>query len=96
MMELFRLQMRTAQMLVEASSVINIRMLGMAGVISSDAGEMKRMVTEKQTAFMESGRAAMGALMAGKSAAQAYGVALTPIGRTTRANSRRLAKRKSA
>ena len=56
MMELFRLQMRTAQMLVEASSVINIRMLGMAGVISS----------------------------------------LTPIGRTTRANSQRLVKRKSA
>lgn len=93
MMELFRLQMRTAQMMLEASSVINMRMLGMAGVIPADAKENRRMVTEKQSAFAESGRAAMAALMSGKSAAHAYGVALAPIGRTTSANSKRLTKR---
>ncbi|SFI36851.1 antifreeze protein [Jannaschia pohangensis] len=95
-MELFRLQLRTAQMLVEAQSVMSMRMLGMAGVLRPDADENMRMVTEKQTAFAQSGLAAIGALMAGKTPAQVYGMALTPIGRTTRANSKRLTRRKTA
>ncbi|WP_299651654.1 antifreeze protein [uncultured Jannaschia sp.] len=93
MMELLRLQMRTAQMMMEAQTVIGLRMLGMAGVMSAAPDENTRMVTEKQTAFAQSGLAAVGALMAGKTPAQAYGMALTPIGRATRANSRRLSRR---
>ncbi len=92
-MELMRLQMRTAQMLIEAQTVIGLRMMGMAGVMTAAPGENTRMVTEKQTAFAQSGIAAMGALMAGKTPAQAYGLALTPIGQATRANSRRLSRR---
>ena len=92
MLELMRLQMRTAQMLMEAQTVIGLRMLGMAGMMNAAPGENARMVTEKQTAFAQSGIAAFGALMAGKTPAQAYGLALTPIGRTTRANSRRLSR----
>lgn len=94
MFELFRLQMRTAQMLVEAQTVIGLRMLGMAGIMRADEGENLRMVSEKQAAFAQSGLAAAGALMAGKTIAQVYGLALTPIGRTTRANSRRLSVRR--
>ena len=95
MLELFRLQMRTAQMMAEAQTVIGIRMLGMAGVLPSAKGENQRMISEKQTAFAQSGIAAATALMAGKSLTQAYGLALTPIGRTTSANSRRLTTRKT-
>lgn len=94
MLELFRLQMRTARMLAEAQTVIGVRMMGLAGLMPSEEGEMQRMVAEKQTAFALSGLAAMRALMAGKTPAQAYGLALTPIGRTTRANSIRLTTRR--
>ncbi|WP_143114691.1 antifreeze protein [Jannaschia rubra] len=82
-------------MLVEAQGVIGMRMMGMTGMFPADAGETTRMVSEKHTAFTESGMAVMGALMAGKTPAQAYGMGLTPIGRTTRANSRRLARQMS-
>lgn len=94
MFELFRLQMRTAQMLVEAQTVVGLRMLGLAGIMRADEGENLRMVSEKQAAFAQSGFAAANALMMGKTIAQAYGLALTPIGRTTRANSRRLSARR--
>ncbi|CTQ50871.1 antifreeze protein [Jannaschia donghaensis] len=92
MMDIFRLQMRTARMLVEAQSVIGLRMMGMAGMTSADPDETLRMVTEKQTAFAAAAMAGAGALLAGKTPTQAYGLALTPIGRTTRANSKRLGK----
>ncbi|WP_139176614.1 antifreeze protein [Jannaschia faecimaris] len=77
-------------MLVEAQGVINMRMMGMAGLVPSHADEGLRMVAEKHTVFMESALAGTGALLAGKTPAQAYGLALTPIGRTTHANSKRL------
>ncbi|MCK0166848.1 antifreeze protein [Jannaschia sp. S6380] len=93
MLELLRLQMRTTQMLIEAQTVIGLRVMGMAGG-SAAPGENLRMITEKQTAFAQSGLAAMGAVLSGKTPAQTYGLALTPIGRTTRANSRRLAHRR--
>lgn len=92
MIDIFKLQMRTAQMLVEAQSVVNIRMMGMAGLVPSRSDETTRMITEKQTAFVESAMAGAGALMAGKTPVQAYGLALTPIGKATRANSKRLTR----
>lgn len=94
MLELLRLQMRTMQMMAEAQTVIGIRMMGMAGIMPAARGENRRMIAEKQSAFALSGLAAARAMMAGKSMAQAYGLALAPIGRTTRANSRRLTARK--
>lgn len=93
MLELWRLQMRTARMMAEAQLVIGIRMLGMAGIVPSDAGETGRMVREKQAAFARSGMAMAGAMMTGKSPLQASGRGLTPIARTTRANAKRLTKR---
>jgi hypothetical protein len=92
MFEMFRLQMRTTQMLVEAQTVIGMRLLGMAGVMPAARGENMRMVTEKQDAFAKSGMAAMRSMMAGHSPVQTYTAALAPIGRTTQANSRRLTK----
>ncbi|MEM7488980.1 MAG: antifreeze protein [Pseudomonadota bacterium] len=92
MFELMKLQWRTAEMMMQAQTVIGLRLLGMAGVLPSRSDEILRMVTEKQAAFAQSGLAAMGAVLSGKTPAQAYGLALTPIGRRTRANSRRLTK----
>ena len=93
-MTLWQLQMRTARMMIEAQNVMTLRMMGMAGLLPADPGETARMVTEKQAAFAKSGMAAMGAIMAGRSPAEVYGRALTPIGRATRSNSRRLGKPK--
>lgn len=93
MTDIFRLQMRTARMLIEAQGVVTLRMMGMAGLIPSRADETARMVTEKQTAFAQSAVAGATALMTGRTPAQAYGAALTPIGKTTRANSKRLTRK---
>ena len=93
MLELLRLQTRTARMLIEAQTVIGMRVLGMTGILPAAEGESLRMVTEKQTAFATAAIAATTALMSGKTPMQAYGLALTPIGRATRANSKRLTQR---
>jgi hypothetical protein len=90
MIEFLQLQWSTAEMMRDAQTVFGMRVLGMAGVVPSEPDENVRMVTEKQTAFAQSGIAAMGALMSGKTPVQAYGAALEPIERTTRANSARL------
>ena len=92
MTELMRLQWATARMMAEAQTVIGLRMLGMAGVLPAAKGENARMVAEKQKAFADAGVAATTAWMTGGGAVGAWNAALTPIGRTTRANSKRLSK----
>ena len=92
MVELFRLQMDTAKMLVEAQTVIALRVLGMAGVLPAAKGENLRMVSEKQTAFARAWMDATTAMMTGEGTQRAYARALAPIGRTTAANSRRLTR----
>jgi hypothetical protein len=91
--DMMRLQMDTALMLTDAQTVIGLRVLGMTGMLRAAPGENVRMVTEKHSAFAEAGIAATEALMSGKSPAQVYDAALQPIGRHTRANSRRLTPR---
>lgn len=91
--EMMRLQFATARMMAEAQTVIGLRMLGMAGVLPAAKGENARMVAEKQRAFTEAGWAATRSMMTGAGPMAAWGAALTPIGRTTRANSKRLSKR---
>ena len=93
MMNLLSLQMRTARMMLEAQTVIGLRMMGMAGLVTARPDENIRMITEKQAAFAKAAMAGATALMTGGTMAQAYGRALTPIGRTTRANAKRLSKR---
>jgi hypothetical protein len=90
MVELFRLQMKTAQMLVEAQTVIALRLMGAAGVLPAAKGENLRMVTEKQEAFATAWMDAATAVMTGKGSQAVYASALAPIGMATRANSRRL------
>lgn len=92
MWELMNLQMRTARMMAEAQTVIAMRMLGLAGILPAAKGENRRMIAEKQAAYANAGMAAAGAMMAGATPLQAWSAALSPIGRTTRANSRRLTR----
>ncbi|WP_167767012.1 antifreeze protein [Jannaschia formosa] len=93
MLQVFRLQMQTARMMVEAQTVIGMRMMGMAGLMPAAQGETLLMVTEKQTAFADAWMAGAQAMLSGASPGQVYGKALAPIGRATSANSRRLTRR---
>ncbi len=88
------LSMRTAQMMFEAQAVIGMRMLGMAGGWPVSPSENTRMIVEKGPAFMRASGAAMTAAMKGKRPDQIAEAALKPIGRKTRANAKRLSRRR--
>ncbi len=81
-------------MLADANMVIGMRMLGMAGGWPVAPSENARMVHEKWPAFVDAGGAAISAAMKGKRPDQIADAALKPIGRKTRANAKRLAKRR--
>ncbi|MFY0635094.1 MAG: antifreeze protein [Vannielia sp.] len=87
---LIRLQMQMAMMTMEASAVIWMRMMGMAGAWNVTGGENARMVREKQVAFVKAAQGASLAAMGGRDVAAA---ALRPLRQKTRSNVSRLAKR---
>lgn len=87
---LMRLQSQTMMMGMEASAVIWMRMMGMAGAWNVTGGENALMLREKQVAFVKSAQDASLAAMGGRDVAAA---ALRPLRRKTRANVRRLGKR---
>lgn len=80
-------------MMIEAQTVIGLRMLGMWGMWNLGPLEHRRMWTEKADAAHRSGRAMAGALMSGASPAEAALAAVKPVRRHTRANVRRLTRR---
>lgn len=80
------------RMATEAQMVIGMRMLGMAGLWTVSPGENSRMLSEKQTAFRESGTAAMKAAFSGRDLAGVMRAAAVPLQRTTGANLRRLSR----
>lgn len=88
------LGIRTAQMLVEANSVIAFRVLGMAGHWPVSPSENSRMVLEKGPAFIRAYGDAAQAMMKGKRPDEIAEAALRPISRKTRSNAKRLSRRK--
>ena len=88
------LGVRTAQMLAEAQSVIAFRLLGMVGGWPVSPSETTRMVTEKGPAFLRAYGDAATAALKGKRPDEIAVAALKPIGRKTRANAKRLSRRK--
>ena len=92
MREVMGLQLAAARMLLEAQTVIGLRMLGMMGVLPAARGENGRMVREKQRAFAEAGMAAGRAALTGAAPVAIWSAALAPVGRVTGANARRLTK----
>lgn len=90
---MMRLSHQLAWMSVEAGSVIWMRGLGMMGLWNVSKSENLRMITEKQAAFAEAGRAAHSAIWHGKTPDAALAAAVKPIRRATKSNSLRLGRR---
>jgi len=66
-LDLMRLSMNTSLMLMQANSVIAMRMMGMAGAWRVSPQENNRMVSEKMRAGMKSGLAAQAVALSGGS-----------------------------
>jgi hypothetical protein len=76
----------------EAQRVIALRLAKVVAGGAAAEAECRRMVTEKVSAAIEAQTAAAFALARGKNMEAAVGLALVPIRRTVRANSRRLSR----
>jgi methyl coenzyme M reductase subunit C len=90
--DLMRLSVNTSMMLMQANSVIAMRMMGMAGGWTVSPRENTRMVNEKMRAGRKSGLAAQRSAFAGGSMTDIAEAALAPVQRTTAANARRLTR----
>lgn len=80
-------------MMVEAQSVIQMRMMGMAGLWSVAPTENSRMVTEKLEAMVKATTDAGNVTLRGGSPDEIAAAAIAPMRNATRANSKRLTKR---
>ncbi|WP_238547654.1 antifreeze protein [Meridianimarinicoccus roseus] len=85
--------LQLATMLAEAQMVVTLRVLGQFGLWAVTPGENRRMVSEKPQAFLKSANAALAAAQAGKRPDQVLSAAVKPLGRKTRSNMHRLARR---
>ncbi|MFT4012922.1 MAG: antibiotic ABC transporter [Paracoccus sp. (in: a-proteobacteria)] len=90
----FLLWQQVSQMALEAQMVIAMRTAGMMGLIHQDAGEPHRMFLEKADAASEAVQSALRAAGRGRRADEVMAAALRPYRRRTKANVRRLARRK--
>jgi hypothetical protein len=82
-----------ATMLAEAQMVVTYRVLGHMGLWATAPGETTRMIREKPAIFVKSAMAAASAAQAGKRPDEILSAAVGPVGRKTRSNMRRLARR---
>lgn len=91
---LWTLGLQTTWMLAEAQTVVALRLWGMAGLWPVSPSETSRMLGEKWPAFIQSAGAAGAAMMKGHAPDRVAEAALHPIRKATRANSRRLSRRR--
>ncbi len=91
--EMMRVSFSTGMMMIEAQSVITMRLWGMAGLWNLGPGESQRMWTEKAHAARQSGQAATRAVIQGATPGQVALAAIQPVRRKTRANVKRLVQR---
>ena len=84
---------KVATMLGEAQMVIAYRVLGQMGLWSTGPNETARMFREKPAAFVQAAAAAMTAAQSGRRPDEILAAAVGPLGRRTRANMHRLARR---
>jgi hypothetical protein len=80
-------------MMLEAQSVVAMRVAGMVGLWDVTPAEDARMVREKSDAAAESARAMTRVALAGGTAGAAALAGLEPLRRRTQANAKRLALR---
>lgn len=83
-----------ARMGFEAQLVIGMRVAGMMGLANQPVTEPLRMVAEKQHAATEAMQALIVGAARGDSPDTLFSAAMTPYSRRTRANTRRLARRR--
>lgn len=88
----YALSVQSAQMALEAQTVVALRLLGMAGLWAVPHADDMRMVLEKPDAFVRSATAASQAMLSGKRPDQIATAAIKPLRRKTRANARRLTR----
>ncbi|MGO4906900.1 antifreeze protein [Pseudorhodobacter sp. W20_MBD10_FR17] len=89
---LFDNAIEMSMMMIEAQSVIHMRLMGMAGLWKVCPQENSRMVTEKLEAMMQATSDAGQATLRGGSADEITAAAIAPMRNATRANSERLGK----
>lgn len=89
------LGVRTAQMMAAANSVITLRTLGAFGLWPIAASEARRMWMEKPGAIAESAGRATTAMIELKRPDQIIDAAIIPFEQRTRANSKRLSRRRA-
>lgn len=94
-LDYWRVALQATQILAESQAVIALRLSGMAGFWPIGEAETGRMVSEKVTAGAQAGQAALRAGLAGASLPDIAMAAMKPVGRQTRANARRLKKKKA-
>ncbi len=87
---LFAVQMKWAGLVMEAQTVMTLRLLAMAGWIPARPGENTRMVLEKGPAISRSAAAATDALLRGKTPDEVFIAAMAPVTRRVRSNRKRL------
>ncbi|KGJ04099.1 antibiotic ABC transporter [Paracoccus halophilus] len=90
----FLLWQQMARMSWEAQLVIALRTAGMLGLLRQDHSEPHRMVAEKANAATEAMHAAIRAAGRGERADRVMAAALRPYRRRTKANVRRLSRKK--
>lgn len=90
--DLFNLQLRLVTLMVEAQSVMSLRLMGMSGMIPAHRGENARMFHEKGTAMTNAYAAATQAMIAGGRPDQVLSAAIAPVGARVRANRKRLTR----
>lgn len=89
-LSLLNLNLGLATLLLEAQTVVALRLLGLSGAIPSHPGELHRMISEKPAAYTEAWLRAAEAVVAGESADMIIKAATRPLHRKVRANKRRL------
>ncbi|MFV0410570.1 MAG: antibiotic ABC transporter [Paracoccus sp. (in: a-proteobacteria)] len=92
MAEATRLWTQFTQIGLDSQMVIGMRVAGMMGLLPSHKDEPWRMVQEKLDAAQEAGVAIGQAIWRGETADRVMAAALTPYGKRTNANARRLSR----
>ena len=90
---MLRPAVEASKMMIEAQTVIALRLAGMAGIWPMGPQENRRMVEEKVAAVTESVRAVAVAGMTGRSASAVAMAGIRPLRSRTKANASRLRKK---
>ncbi len=91
--EMMRVSVSAGMMMIEAQTVITMRLWGMAGLWNLGPGENQLMWQEKAQAAQQSGQAAARAMLKGATPGQVALAAIQPVRRKTKANVKRLVRR---